>query len=51
MENKGDRKSRFEQKEAFNFKNGRYLINFIKKIPNIEKVKFRLSDEECEVVG
>ena len=36
---------------SFDFKNGKVLVDFLNKIPNLESVKFKLSEEECEVVG
>jgi hypothetical protein len=40
----------YEQRE-FDFRNGTYLVRFLNSIPNLEVVRFKLSEEECEVVG
>jgi hypothetical protein len=37
--------------KKFNFKNGVALVSFLNRIPNMEKIKFKLSDEERNVVG
>ncbi len=36
-----------DRNQMFDFNNGVGLVKFLNRIPNIEKIKFKLSEEEC----